>query len=205
MATIATALPTVRTARARPLSTVAAVYILPVLLLAKGTIPFQWRFYVLIGMTALAVYLSVVRHHPASALGLNLHRLKGVFLWSVLPSVLLAGGVLLSGLPHRLLGIERLPFYLFFVFVSAPAQEFLYRSFLFAELAAARVPPFAVVIVSATLFSFMHIIYRDYMTVLVTFLAGLVWSVVVMRTKSLLAVALSHAALGALAVTLGVV
>jgi membrane protease YdiL (CAAX protease family) len=89
--------------------------------------------------------------------------------------------------------------------VSAPAQEFLYRGFLHAELTAARVPLSGVVIISAFLYSFMHIIYRDYLTVALTFVLGLVLSAAFAHTHSFYVVALSHAALGTVAIALGAI
>ncbi|HXJ38353.1 MAG TPA: CPBP family intramembrane glutamic endopeptidase, partial [Bryobacteraceae bacterium] len=120
-------------------------------------------------------------------------------------AAVLIGLVLLSDLQHRALTPTHLAFYLFFVLISAPAQEFLYRSFLFAELRALRIPPKAIVAVSALLFGFMHIIYRDWVTVALTIFVGFIWAAVFNATHKISIVAFSHAALGVAAILSGVI
>jgi membrane protease YdiL (CAAX protease family) len=51
----------------------------------------------------------------------------------------------------------------------------------------------------------MHIIYKDIGTMVLTFLVGLVWGTIFMRTHNLYVVTLSHAVLGAVAIMLGVI
>lgn len=192
--------------RLRSAATIAGIYVAPVLLVATGIIPFRLRFHVLVGMTLLAAAMALFsRRHTVLSLGLSLPRLGTLMAWSILPSAALIGAIALSGLPHRQSVSAHLPFYLFFVFVSAPAQEFLYRSFLFAELREFRLPPSAIILASALLFGFMHIIYRDPVTVLLTLVAGLIWAVVFHNTRKVCLVAVSHAALGVAAILSGLV
>jgi hypothetical protein len=155
-------------------------------------------------MTLLAIGIASSRHSIAS-LGMTLPRLGSFLAWSVIPSAILIGIILLSDLRHRAFTPAHLAFYIFFVFVSAPAQEFLYRSFLFAELRAVSIPPKAIIILSATLFAFMHIIYRDLVTVALTLVVGLIWAVVFNSTRKVGIVAFSHAALGVAAILSGVI
>ena len=112
----------------RPASMIVGIYICPVVLLLTGVIPFELRFHVLVIMSLLAVAFALSRHSVAS-LGLSLPRFRALMLWSVLPSVLLIGTIILLDLPRRRIDSSHLAFYFFFVFVSAPAQEFLYRVF----------------------------------------------------------------------------
>ena len=188
----------------RPAAIVAGIYVCPVMLLESGVIPFQLRFHVLLLMTLVAAALSFTRHSAVN-LGLTLPRLGPLAAWSVVPAALLMGLVLLRDSGHRVATPGHTVFYLFFVFVSAPAQEFVYRSFLFAEMRAARIPQSAIVFLSAGLFGFMHIIYRDFATVLLTLAAGLIWAVLFHSTRKTLIVALSHAAVGMAAIFSGIV
>lgn len=188
----------------RPSLIIAGIFILPVVLISTNVVPFHWRFYALALMTLIAVGIAVSRHSLES-LGLTLPRLGSFLAWSVIPSAILIGLVLASDLRHRAFTPEHLAFYLFFVFVSAPAQEFLYRSFLFAELRASRIPAKVIVVLSATLFAFMHIIYRDVLTVVLTLVVGLIWAVVFQSTRKVGIVAFSHAALGVVAILSGVI
>jgi membrane protease YdiL (CAAX protease family) len=155
-------------------------------------------------MTLLAAVIALSRHSRES-LGLTLPRLRSFIAWSVIPSAILIAIVLASDLRHRAFTPAHLAFYVFFVFVSAPAQEFLYRGFLFAELRAIAIPPAVIVILSATLFAFMHIIYRDALTVALTLAVGLVWAIVFHTTRKVSIVAFSHAALGVVAILSGVI
>ena len=191
-------------AKLRLFSIVAGVYITPVVCLRLGLIPYKWRFHVLIAMAIVAVAFAAARY-SANHLGLARPRLWQILGWAGIPSVLLIAGIFLADLPHRLQASQRLPFYLFFVLLSAPAQEFLYRSFLFAELAAVRIPRFGIVVISAVLYSYMHTIARDGMTTLLTFVVGLIWAGIFSRTRNFFIVALSHAGLGVAAITLGVI
>jgi membrane protease YdiL (CAAX protease family) len=190
--------------RLRPSLTLAAIFICPVILLAAGVIPFHWRFYVLVLMTLIAAVIALSRHSREN-LGLTLPRLRSFLAWSVIPSAILIAIVLASDLRHRAFTPAHVAFYVFFVFVSAPAQEFLYRGFLFAELRAIAIPPTAIVLLSATLFAFMHIIYRDTLTVVLTLAVGLIWAIVFHNTRKIGIVAFSHAALGVVAILSGVV
>jgi membrane protease YdiL (CAAX protease family) len=188
----------------RPSLTIAGIFVLPVILIDTNVVPFHWRFYALALMTLVAIGIAVSRHSLES-LGLTLPRLRSFLAWSVVPSAILIALVLASDLRHRAFTPEHLAFYLFFVFVSAPAQEFLYRSFLFAELRASAIPPKVIVLLSATLFAFMHIIYRDVVTVALTLVAGLIWATVFHSTRKVGIVAFSHAALGVVAIFAGVI
>ena len=159
----------------------------------------------LIIMTILAGALAFSRGFGLSTLGLGWPRLSTLATWSLIPSALLLGGMFAVELPHRYAALERLPFYLFFVFVSAPAQEFVYRSVLFAELRAAHFPPLLILLVSSLLYAFLHVIYRDAMIVALTFVVGLIWGLIFLQTHSFYAVALSHAIVGAAAILLGTI
>lgn len=154
-----------RGAWVRPVATITGLYVCPTILLATGIIPYRLRFHLLILATLVAVVTAIWRGDSIKRLGLALERSPLLLVSSVLLSALLVGAIAFSILPHPQFAQERLPFYLFFVLVSAPAQEFLYRSFLFVELEKLGIPWLANAMVSALLFSFMHIIYRDVVTV----------------------------------------
>ena len=188
----------------KAIGTIAGIYVCPVILIASGLVPFEWRFYVLIVMTLLAVGLALSRHSIIS-LGLGLPKFWSFMGWSVLPSAILIGAIFLADLPHRRITPDHMAFYIFFVFVSAPAQEFLYRSFLFAELAKLQVTPRATVLLSTALFGFMHVIYKDLATVLLTLTVGFIWAIVFHTTRRVSIVAVSHAALGVVAILSGVI
>ncbi len=199
-----------RAAWARLGATILGIYVCPVALVATGVIPFAWRFAVLVGMTVVAAGIAAAsKRHTLRGLGMGMPGAGQALRWAIVPSGLVLAAIGLGWLPvhHAAAGGASggMAFYVFFVCVSAPAQEFLYRSFLFAELGEIRIPPTGMVLVSAALFGFMHIIYRDLNTVLVTLAAGLMWAVVFQMTRRVSITALSHAVLGVAAIVAGVV
>ena len=112
---------------------------------------------------------------------------------------------LFAGFAHRYAPTEHLSFFTFYVLISAPAQEFLYRSFLFAEVAAAQLSPAVALVASSSLYSFMHVVGYDAVTVILTFVAGLIWGWIFLRTRNLAVVAVSHAILGVATLLVGAI
>ena len=110
------------------------LYILPVVLMLVKIIPFEYRFYVLEFATVSVFTYSMLSGVKLNQLGFTKENFKQSIL-SVLPmTVLLSIPMILA----HFLGLIRIDnstipwqFYLFFVFISSPSQELLYRGFLF--------------------------------------------------------------------------
>ncbi len=190
----------------RILIDVFAIYLLPVILLTTGIVPFRLRFYALALMTVVAMVLSTTRQYSMERLGLTRPALMKLIGFTILPPLVALALMYPLGFVGRLTQVPATGFYLFFMTISAPAQEFLFRSFLFVALASngvTRRP--AVILISALLFAGMHLIYRDAWTLALTFLAGLIWALLFSRTRNFFMVAASHACLGAIAIRLGAV
>ena len=193
-------------AKASFVTTILLLYILPVVLLVAGVIPFRWRFQTLLLISLGAILLSWRYQYSPLALGFNVPRLLPTFFWILLPIALFITVEVIFRLRGRQAPIVNVGFFLFFVFVSAPAQEFIYRSFLFAQMdSMTHWTSLTKILVSAALYSLMHVIYRDELTLFLTFAIGLVWAGLYVHTRSFAIVALSHAVLGALAIFLGVI
>jgi membrane protease YdiL (CAAX protease family) len=190
----------------RILIDLAVIYLLPVVLLTTGIVPFRLRFHALALMTVAAMVLSTTRQYSMERLGLTRPAWIKLLSFSVLPALVVLALMYPLGLLGHLTPVPATGFYLFFMAISAPAQEFLFRSFLFVALAANGVTgrP-ATVLISASLFAGMHLIYRDASTVALTFLVGLIWALFFSRTRNFFMVAASHACLGAIAIGLGAV
>ncbi len=182
------------------------LYIAPVLLISGGLVAPHWRFHVLMSVTIAASVLSYVNQDSLDVLGVKFPAMRHVLIWTVLP--LAAGLALTAGfsLTGRISLVQHPGFFVFFVFVSAPAQEFLYRSFLFRQMDGfGGFGPSSKIVFSAALFSFMHLVYGSGLTLILTFLIGAVWAAVFHYTRNLAVVAVSHAAVGAVAIFLGVI
>lgn len=98
-------------------------------------------------------------------------------------------------------GAPTLIFLLFYIFLASPAQEFLYRGLLFAEMKRRGLhQAWLQIMISGFSFAFLHMYHYDYFTVGVTLVMGLAWSILYQKCPNLLCVTLSHIVLGAVAV-----
>jgi membrane protease YdiL (CAAX protease family) len=181
------------------------VYVgLPLLILAD-VIPFSMKFVVLalgaIGMYGATRLIGISNTDLGLTTKDTVKSLRDV---TLITSILLVVGlaIWISGW-HRIAQVETWQFYLFYVFISCPAQEFLYRGAATALLQRFWSNPWFVMIASSALFAFVHIIYRDLLTVALMFAIGLVWFVCYRRTKNLIGVILSHAVLGVVTIVSG--
>lgn len=186
-----------------PVLTIAGLYVLPVALLAGNVIPLELRFHVLVLVALLASVTAWSRRQSAESLGFAVPGFGQLAMWLAVQLVVLAAGLMMSSLAHRQVAPKGLGFYLFFVFVSAPVQEFLYRSFLFVELSKLGVPRVGFALLSALLYGLMHVVGGDMVTVVLTFCMGLVWALGYSARRNVLLAAASHAVLGASAIRLG--
>ena len=180
--------------------------ILPLLILLN-VIDFDQKFYVLV-IGAIFLY-CVMRFYgyKNSELGLsfknNLQSIK-----SVLPSTLVI--VLLSIIFYLFNGNRFVPnetwgFYIFYIFISCPLQELLYRGILGVYLKSNIKNEKCVGYITAILYSFTHIVYKDLLTILLTFIIGLIWYQEYKKTHNLLGVTISHIILGISTIFLGII
>lgn len=187
----------------------ALAYVLPPLLLWSGAIPHEYRFHTLLTMTALMSVYAFARGHTTRELGFRTDTLKGSLAWNGCVTLLLAACMFAA----YSAGMIREPtrpkwehFYLFYVIVSSPAQEFLFRSLPFAEMDRARLlrPP-ARVLLSSAVYCFAHVFYGDLITLAVTLSMGVVWGIIYHKHPNFWGVMLSHAALGVMSIEVGII
>ncbi len=105
---------------------------------------------------------------------------------------------------ERCIPNETLLFYVFYIFVSCPIQEFLYRG-VFGYFEQIMGHKYIWIILSSFCYSFVHIIYRDYLTCFITFIIGIVWYQLYRRDYNLVGVVISHIVLGILTISLGII
>jgi len=181
---------------------------LPVMLIWSGIVPFACRFYVLAVVLANFIVFGLCRGYRLRDLGYTLARFRDALRWNLLFCLLGGIGLYLTyrtgtlmprGYSYSLAG------FLFYIFLLAPVQELIFRGILFAEMKRCQIiDPKAMLLISATTFSFLHVIYNHPPLLLITFVSGLVWGMLYLRWPSLWGVTLSHSLLGALAMALGV-
>lgn len=186
---------------------ICLIYIGLPLFILFGLINFAYKFYALT-IGAIVVY-GVFRLFGFTniELGITVQNTKKAII-HVLPLTIILAiigiGIWISGYA-RITPNEQWSFFLFYVFISSPVQEFLYRGVLEAALDKYKLPYMARMIISTALYSFVHIIYRDWLTILLTFMIGLIWYFCYQKTKNLVGVSISHAVLGVVTIVAGII
>lgn len=148
-------------------------------------------------MFFVAFFVTEERSYTLEALGVRkVNHRRGLIVSAGLVSTLI-GVLLIVERGQFNVTWEALPLYLFFVLVAVPVQEFLYRSFLFAEMRYFGIksePTF--VITSAALYSLLHFIYRDAFLVIGSFTLGVFLAMLYMKSQNFWVVSLAHAVVG---------
>jgi len=186
---------------------ILVVYIVPVVLILTGIIPFSFKFYVLIA-GAVVVWVFLWRKgFSLRELGFSssqaVRSIRDVIPVTVILAVIIAVIYLLGNVER--VPTERWLFFSFYIFISSPVQEFLFRASLNRMFDSVRITETVQMVLSALLYSFIHVIYQDALTLVITFVIGLIWFRLYLRTRHLLGVSISHAVLGALTIVAGIV
>jgi membrane protease YdiL (CAAX protease family) len=188
---------------------IVSFYYLPALLLWFGIIPFELRFHVLVGISIILAVYCFFRRHSLYDLGFRLDNVKrSLFLNGILVLFVL---IVLAALYYSdSIRTPSVPewnwFFPFYILISAPSQEFIFRSVLFAELKRTNVNSAAAQIaVTSVTYSFLHVIYNDWITLAATLLMGIIWGIIYYKQPNWAAVAFSHAVLGAVSISVGLI
>jgi membrane protease YdiL (CAAX protease family) len=96
-----------------------------------------------------------------------------------------------------------LAFVLLYPLVSVFPQELVYRAFLFHRYSRLLASERTTVLASALAFAFAHVVYRNALAVVLSFIGGLLFSFTYRRTRSLLLAWLEHAIVGCAVFALG--
>jgi hypothetical protein len=189
--------------------TVVLIYILPVLFLLAGIIPFAYRFHTLLISSFIIGLLALLQGYSLKDLGIKNDVFIPSIKWNIVLLILLAIPMLIICMA----GAIRQPdipewawFFVFYVLVSSPIQEFAFRGFLFAIMRHAGIMNSAYLILnSALIYCIAHIFYQDILTTVVTFVMGIIWGYLYYKYPNIWGVSLSHAVLGALAILVGII
>ena len=185
---------------------ISFLYILPVVLILTKVIPFSDRFLVLTITGVLIIGLAMLNEIALADLGFNhqnlLPAIKDILPVTIISSVLMIAFYLNHGMRIDNTGIPWY-FYVFYISLSSPLQEFLYRSYLFNRLAQIQLNQGSIIIITAILYSFAHSIYQDLPTVLLSLIIGLYWAYHYNRFKNFYSITLSHTILGIIAILTG--
>lgn len=189
------------------LCAIICVYFMPPILICIGIIPWNMKFAALvIGAVAMYVVMRILGNAHSD---IGITRQRTIYsLKTVLPitiALIIAAGLFLLLKKPRFSPTEGIGFYVFYILISCPAQELLFRGILsrmLQELGVHRVLELGIV---AALFGYVHIIYGDMLTVVIMSIVGLFWYRAYQRSSNIIGVTISHVVLGVMTIALGII
>lgn len=92
---------------------------------------------------------------------------------------------------------------LVYTFLSVIPQEFIYRSFFFHEYKGINSSPKKLYLYNAIIFSIAHLMFHNWLILLLTFAGGYIFADTYAKTKSLFWVCVEHTIYGSLLFTVG--
>jgi hypothetical protein len=189
-----------------PLLGFAFLLVTPGVAIRCGLLPFDFRFEALIIVSSLCIAFCMLAGYSLSELGLSKPSAPRHWLGCAGLTVLLAIFIVVEA---RFLAFAHHPpdwisFAPFYVLVSSPCQEVVCRSIPKLITDRLQMSGRNYVLFSSLTFSLMHSAYGDPVLLLNTFFAGLAWASAYLLTRNIWPLIASHAAVGALAFSLGV-
>jgi len=181
------------------------IYILAPLIILFNRNLYDKKFYILTILGILIYIILKLCKVSNDDLGINKNIIASLKRNIPLILVFLAIIVILSILGlNRYNPNEPVSFYVFYILISCPIQEFLYRG-VFGYFERINKHKYLWLILSSICYSFVHIIYRDVLTCIITFIMGIVWYLLYRKDYNLSGVCLSHIVLGILTISLGII
>jgi uncharacterized protein len=183
-------------------------YILLPIAILLNIIPFNLRF---ITLSSVAILLFLIRPSTDTKnidLGITSQKLGESVVGAIPITLFLALPILvLSAINEPRYDNSSLSilFYVFYVLISCPFQEFAYRGYLLHATEIIGLGKWARIAIAAVLYSFVHIIYRDGYILVFTLMAGIAWNIHYDKFRNIISVTLSHSVLGVLTILLGFV
>jgi abortive infection protein len=179
------------------------LYLAIPLLILFFPILFRYKFYILVLFGIIIYFLIKANNISNDEIGITKNNIFKSFI-NNLPIISVSIFIIIL---MRILNLnkftpnENIYFYLFYIFISCPIQEFLYRG-VYGYFDNGKNN---ILFLSSFMYSFVHIIYRDLLTNVLTFIIGLIWFSLYRRDKNLLGTSVSHCVLGILTILLGIV
>ena len=186
---------------------IVCVYLMLPILICIGVIPWNMKFVALIVGAVMMYILMRILGNTHSDIGITRQRtiysLKTVLPITII--LIIAAGLFLLLEKPRFSPTEGVGFYVFYILISCPAQELLFRGILSRMLQELRLHRALELGVAAALFGYAHIIYGDMLTVVVMSIVGLFWYRAYQRSSNLIGVTISHVVLGVMTIALGII
>ena len=188
------------------LITLVLYVILPIIIFYNNIL-FKYKFYILTTIGLLIYFMLRIGKVSNENLGIKKENiLKSIKRNSPIIIILVASVIIFKLLNFdKYTPNESIFFYLFYIFISCPIQEFLYRGvFGYFENNLIK-NKFIILILSSFCYSFVHIIYKDLITCVLTFIFGFVLYLLYRKDYNLFGVSITHIILGILTIYLGII
>lgn len=183
------------------------IYIFIPIMIYFNDFLYEIKFYLLTGLGLLIYLLLRLNKVNNKQLGITkINTVKSIKRNLIYSSIFVVGIILLKIFNlDKFDSNETLLFYFFYIFISCPIQEFLYRGvfgYFENKIFSNKI---IIIILSSVCYSFVHIIYKDVLTCVLTFIMGIVWYHFYKKDNNLIGVSISHSILGILTILLGIV
>ena len=186
---------------------IVLVFILPVLLLQSGLIPFAARIWVL-GLT-VTLFIFILRRERWTLKSFHAERCdlkKFIIPYTIFTVV----GVVIINILGESIGREEInrwwsnSHFIYLFLVVSIFQEVAYRGYLIPALKKITSSPVLVVLVNAILFTYMHSIFANpQINLPLAFVGGLGFAIMYLKYPNLLLIIISHSVLNFFAVLFG--
>ena len=188
------------------LLSILAIYILLPMLILFNNYLYDIKFYLLTGVGLGIFFLMKIFNISNKELGITKQNLWKSIKRNLILIVLCVIFILILKLLHvdKYNPNETLYFYIFYIFVSCPIQEFLYRG-VFGYFDMNSKYNYLWILLSSLCYSYVHIIYKDILTCVLTFIIVIIWYMFYKKDKNLCGVTLSHMVLGVATIVLGII
>ncbi len=185
------------------------IYLLIPSLIGLRIIPYEYRYESMSILIIISILYAWKRKFTWKELGFRRNNFLPALKWQlgfalfVLISIYL---LMHSGLVRRLDPPENPWFYVMYLFISGPVQEFVYRSVVFAELNQHKyLSPMMKISLAAFTFSWLHIIYLEPITYFSSLMIGFCWSWMYYYRMNYWAISIGHALIGFSAIWFGLI
>ncbi len=184
-------------------------YIIPPTLIGLRIIPYEYRYETMLVLILGIVVYTIKEKFTLQALGMRWDNFKPAFFWNMaiaMTTVLMVATALFSGYVRNLEPPESPWFYVMYLFLSGPVQEYIYRSAVFAEMDKHDyLVPWQKIMLATLNFAWLHIIYLDTITLMATVFIGLIWSTLYFKYRNYWAISIGHAIVGFCVIWMGLV
>ena len=185
------------------------IYTIPPALIFIGWIDYEYRYHIMAPVIIGVALYSLFQKFDKRSLGMRWDNFLSAAKWQILISVGLTSMTILllnNGYIRDLEPPQSLWFYLMYLFISGPVQEFTFRAVPFAELEQyEKMPPWLMILIVNLNFAWLHVIYFDWIVYFAAFSIGLIWTSIYYYKRNIWAVSIAHAICGFLAIWFGLV